>query len=199
MIPEHRLGTLLGQIKQSQISKCLYHNPSTAPSLFIDHMCDRTQFPLQTIVELTQSEGEVWFVEFSHNGKRLAASGEDNTVAIYDTSNFQVRHTLREHTEGVVLVAWSPDDTKLITCSKDRTAKVWDMDVSFTLARHSVKEELTSKTDRKTCIGYQPPREGCDGCLLDARRAIIYHGITRQRISVMPVDLGWPVFIQLGN
>ena len=139
MIPEHRLGTLLGQIKRSQISKCLYHNPSSAPSLFIDHMCDRTQFPLQTIVELSQSEGEVWFVEFSHNGKKLAASGEDRTVVIYDTNTFQVRHTLREHTAGVVLVAWSPDDTKLITCSKDQTAKVWDMEASFGFARLLVK------------------------------------------------------------
>ena len=130
MIPEHRLAVLLDQIKQSQISKCLYHNPSSAPSLFIDHMCDQTQFPLHTIVELNQSDGEVWFLEFSHNGKRLAACGGDSSVVIYDTSSFQVRHTLREHTSGVVYVSWSPDDSKLITCSKDHTAKVWDMDVS---------------------------------------------------------------------
>ena len=136
MIPEHRLGILLNQIKQSQVVKCLYHNPISPPSLFTDHKCDRAQFPLQTIFELTQSEGEVWFVEFSHNGKWLAASGEDSTVVIYNTSTFEVQHTLREHTLGVVLVAWSPDDSKLITCSRDQTAKVWGMEVRAPSAMH---------------------------------------------------------------
>lgn len=130
MIPDHRLAVLLDQIKQAQIAKCLYHNPSTLPSLFTDHICDRTQFPLQTAFELNQNNGEIYVVEFSHNGKRLAAggatNGADGMTVIYDTSNFQVRHILREHTEPVVHVAWSPDDTKLITCSQDRKAKVWD-------------------------------------------------------------------------
>ena len=129
MIPDHRLAVLFDQIKQGQVAKCLYHNPSTSPSLFTDHICDRTQFPLQTAFELNQSDGEVYFVEFSHNGKRLAASGGDGATVIYDTSTFQVRHTLREHTAPVVYIAWSPDDTRLITCSQDNKAKVWDASV----------------------------------------------------------------------
>lgn len=129
MIPDHRLAVLFDQIKQSQIAKCLYHNPSTSPSLFTDHMCDRTQFPLQTAYELNQSEGEVYFVEFSHNGKRLAASGKDGVTIIYETSTFQVRHTLREHNGSVVCIAWSPDDARLITCSQDNKARVWDASV----------------------------------------------------------------------
>ena len=133
MIPDHRLAVLLDQIKKSQIAKCLYHNPASSPSLFTDHICDRTQFPLQTAFELTQNNGEIYVVEFSHNGKRLAAggatNGTDGMIVIYDTSTFQVRHTLREHTEPVVHLAWSPDDTRLITCSRDRKAKVWDTSV----------------------------------------------------------------------
>lgn len=130
MIPDHRLAVLLDQIKQSQIAKCLYHNPSTSPSLFTDHICDRTQFPLQTLVELNQSDGEVYCVEFSHNGKWLAAGGSDGIVVLYDTTTFHVRQTLREHQAAVVLVSWSPDDSRIITCSQDHTAKVWDTNVS---------------------------------------------------------------------
>lgn len=133
MIPDHRLAVLFDQIKQSQIAKCLYHNPSTSPSLFTDHMCDRTQFPLQTAYELNQSEGEVYFVEFSHNGKRLAASGKDGVTIIYETSTFQVRHTLREHNGSVVCIAWSPDDARLITCSQDNKARVWDASTGMCL------------------------------------------------------------------
>jgi WD repeat-containing protein 26 len=129
MIPEHRLATLLDQLKQYQISKCLYHNSSTPPSLFSDHMCDRNQFPLRNILELPVDTGEVWYVTFSHNGRRLAASGEHATVVIYDTSTFQVRHRLADHTNHVPYLAWSPDDSKLITCSHDHRAKVWDAEV----------------------------------------------------------------------
>lgn len=129
MIPERRLATLLDQLKQYQISKCLYHSSLTSPSLFSDHMCDRSQFPLRDVLELNVNAGEIWFLEFSHNGRRLAASGEESPVVIYDTSTFQVLHKLTEHAKHVSFLAWSPDDSKLITCSHDHRALVWDAEV----------------------------------------------------------------------
>ncbi|KAI4177600.1 MAG: hypothetical protein LQ346_007636, partial [Caloplaca aetnensis] len=127
MIPKHRLAVLLDQVKQNQISRCLYHNPSSSPSLFSDHMCDRSQFPLRTILELGQNAGEVWAMEFSHDGRRLATSGQATDVLIYETSTFQLLYRLTEHTDHVAALAWSPDDSRLITCSHDKTARVWDM------------------------------------------------------------------------
>ncbi|KAL6722022.1 hypothetical protein ACLMJK_001127 [Lecanora helva] len=127
MIPEHRLAVLLDQLKQSQISKCLYHNPSTAPSLFTDHICDRSQFPLETVFELNANKGEIWCLEFSHNGKYLAAAGSDKAVVIYETTTFQVSQQYQEHEAGVVHLSWSPDDGLLVSCSQDHTAKVWNM------------------------------------------------------------------------
>ena len=134
MIPEHRLAVLLSQVKQTQISKCLYHNPHKSPSLFADHICDRSQFPLQTIRELREDAGEVWFLEFSRNGRWLATSGQGGTIMIYDTENFKVRHMLNDHTDHVPYLAWSPDSSKLITCSHDKRAKVWDITVSGILS-----------------------------------------------------------------
>lgn len=131
MIPQHRLAVLLDQVKQNQISHCLYHNPSQSPSLFSDHMCDRSQFPLRTILELNQNAGEVWAMEFSHDGHRLATSGQATDVLIYDTSTFQVAYRITDHTDHVAYLAWSPDDSKLITCSHDKTARVWDTLASF--------------------------------------------------------------------
>lgn len=84
MIPEHRLASLLHQVKQAQISKCLYHNTANSPSLYSDHKCDRNQFPLATVQVLKDHSDEVWFVQFSNDGTRLATSSKDNTVIIWD-------------------------------------------------------------------------------------------------------------------
>jgi WD40 repeat protein len=97
-------------------------------SLFCDHLCDRNQFPLQTILELSQVD-EVWWLEFSHNGKWLATSGQDSTVLIYDTETFDIKLKLASHSKDVAYATWSPDDTKLITCSHDNTAKGWNTTV----------------------------------------------------------------------
>jgi WD repeat-containing protein 26 len=131
MIPDHRLAVLLEQVRQYQISKCLYHNPTTSDSLFSDHLCDRNQFPLQTVRELTQKD-EIWFLAFSHDGRRLATCGQDCSIFIYDITTFQEQNVLSEHTKEIRYVAWSPDDTRLISCSNDCTAIIWDMTVCIT-------------------------------------------------------------------
>ena len=132
MIPDHRLAVLLDQVKQNQILRCLYHNPTTSSSLFSDHTCDPNQFPNETILELKQAD-EIYFLEFSHDGKMLATSGQDHVAIVYDTSNFQILHTLTEHSDTITYLSWSPDNSKIITCSLDKTAKIWDVTVCLSL------------------------------------------------------------------
>lgn len=84
MIPEHRLATLLHQVKETQISKCLYHNMGNSLSLYSDHHCDKNQFPLSTVKILTDHSDEVWFVAYSHDGTRLASASKDRSVIIWD-------------------------------------------------------------------------------------------------------------------
>lgn len=128
MIPEHRLAVLLDQVKEGWISNCLYHNTAASPSLYVDHGCDRDDFPSKTVLELRHHTDEVWFLRFSHDGTKLATTSKDATVVIYDTTTFKVQHTLAEHGSGVCYVAWSPDDTRLISCAQaqENSARVWD-------------------------------------------------------------------------
>jgi WD40 repeat protein len=128
MLPDRRLAVLLDQVKRNQVNQCIYHNPTTPHSLFSDHVCDRSQFPLQAVLTLPQTD-EVWFLEFSHDGRRLATCGKDPNITVYDTMDFEVRYNLADHTQSVNYLSWSPDDTKMISCSSDHTAKVWDMSV----------------------------------------------------------------------
>lgn len=131
MIPSHRLATLLDQVKQSQINRCLYHNTAAVPSLYSDHICDRANFPLRTMHELDHHTDEVWFVQFSHDGSKLATASRDATVIIYETNTFTVLHRLTSHGKAVAYLSWSPDDSKIISCSQDKKARLWDVSVSI--------------------------------------------------------------------
>ncbi|KAF2769204.1 WD40 repeat-like protein [Teratosphaeria nubilosa] len=132
MIPEHRLATLLSANQEEQILSCRYHNTTAQPSLYTDHECSADDFPSQVLVELRNHADEVWFLEFSHDGSMLATSGKDGLVCIYDTSNWRIRHEIREHdrsgvgemAKGVCCVAFSPDDEYLISCSQNNSFAV---------------------------------------------------------------------------
>ena len=126
MIRDHRLAELLDQVKKSQINNCVYHNTSIAPSLYSDHMCDRDNFPLRTWLELDSHTGEVWHLEFSHDGSKLATASQDASIMVYETKEFKVLHKLVQHGQ-VTYVTWSPDDTKLVSCALDGKARVWDV------------------------------------------------------------------------
>jgi WD repeat-containing protein 26 len=130
MIPDHRLARLLDHVKQGQINDCLYHNTAFAPSLYADHMCDRNKFPLRTMVELDVHTDEVWYLEFSHDGTKLATASKDQSVTIYETETFTILQRLTDHEKAVTYITWSPDDSKLISCSMDHKARVWEVVVS---------------------------------------------------------------------
>ncbi|KAF2095849.1 WD40 repeat-like protein [Rhizodiscina lignyota] len=128
MLPEHRLATLLDEVKSSWIQNCLYHNTSESPSLFVDHTCARDEFPLKTILNLKDHQDEVWFLAFSPDGTMLATTGKDAVIIIYSVPKFDILHKLERHSAGVCYLAWSPDSKRLISCGKeqDNTAIVWD-------------------------------------------------------------------------
>ena len=130
MLRDHRMAHLLHQWKDAQVDSCLYHNDSESPSLYLNHTCTRDDFPLDPVIELDHHTNEVWLVGFSNNGQYVASAGKDRTIAVYDTAEFRLRHILAEHREGVAAIAWSPDDSSLISCSQDKEARVWDVNVS---------------------------------------------------------------------
>lgn len=131
ILPEHRLSVLFQQVKKNQISSCLYHNTASSPSLYQDHICDRNQFPSHTVFELDKHSGEVWHVKFSNDGTRLASCGEDGTCIVYEVGTFDVLQTLTTSNAGICSIAWSPDDTFIVTCANDKHATLWNSGVSF--------------------------------------------------------------------
>ena len=57
-----------------------------------------------------------------------------------DITKFKCLKTLEGHSKYVLSVAYSPDGTKIISCSRDKTIKTWDAntgDCLITLEGHS--------------------------------------------------------------
>ncbi len=69
--------------------------------------------------------GRITSVCFSPVGKRVASSGQDKTVRVWDAATGQELLTLR-HIDDVYSVAFSPDGRRLASGSGDKTVKVWD-------------------------------------------------------------------------
>ncbi|KAG6571555.1 WD repeat-containing protein WDS-like protein, partial [Cucurbita argyrosperma subsp. sororia] len=110
---DRRLEQLVETTVVAQIDSCMYHN-------FSEH------------------KNEVWYVQFSNNGEYLASSSSDCSAIIWkvlEDGKLTLRHILRSHQSQVSFVAWSPDDTKLLTCGHAEVLKLWDVETVLTLRR----------------------------------------------------------------
>lgn len=80
--------------------------------------------------ELGNHQREVWYVQFSNDGRQLATCGGFHRVVIWDLARRTALFTLKGHKDSVTRAAWSPDDSMLVTVSADGHARLWDADVS---------------------------------------------------------------------
>jgi WD repeat-containing protein 26 len=56
------------------------------------------------------------------------------------TQNYRVKHTLDHHKKAISFLAWSPDDSMILTASNDHNLKLWDVEsgeMRQTYARHT--------------------------------------------------------------
>jgi WD40 repeat protein/serine/threonine protein kinase len=74
-------------------------------------------------------KGEVYTLAFSpdDDGRWIASAGEDTTARIWNSHTGKLVHTFRGHLGLVSSVAFSPDGKFLVSGSRDKTVKVWDM------------------------------------------------------------------------
>ncbi|KAE8673103.1 putative nucleotide binding protein [Hibiscus syriacus] len=185
VLPERRLEHLVETSVTAQIDSCIYHNSRDAVSLYEDHCCGRDQIPTETVQILTAHSNEVWFIQFSNNGEYLASSSSDCTAIIWkvrDNDKLTMKHTLRSHQNPVSFVAWSPDDTKLLTCGNLEVLKLWDVETGtckHTFGDHgfTVSSCAWFPDSKRIVCGSSDPEKGicmwdCDGTEMKAWRGM---------------------------
>uniref|UniRef100_A0A2P2MN05 Putative WD repeat-containing protein C343.04c isoform X1 n=1 Tax=Rhizophora mucronata TaxID=61149 RepID=A0A2P2MN05_RHIMU len=131
LVPEKRLEHLVERALDVQRDACLFHNTLDSDiSLYSDHQCGRNQIPSQTMQILEAHSDEIWFLQFSHNGKYLASSSKDQSAVIWEVkedSNVSLKHKLTGHQKPVLTVSWSPNDCQILTCGQEEVIRLWDV------------------------------------------------------------------------
>lgn len=66
-------------------------------------------------------------VRFSNDGNFFASVGSDKKGFIYDGKTGEKKLALEGHNGGVYSCSWSPDSSKLLTASGDKSCKIFDV------------------------------------------------------------------------
>lgn len=85
--------------------------------------------PFKFKMTKTEHSRFVQAVKYSPSGHLFASAGFDGKVFIYDGSTSELVGEVGSpaHKGGVYGVAWKPDGTQLLTCSGDKTCRLWDV------------------------------------------------------------------------
>jgi WD40 repeat protein len=99
-------------------------NPETASALQAAYLAfgQKRGHPLDS---LTGHDNTLSDVEFSHDSRLVASASGDGTARLWDRRTGEEIAVLLDDAENVVSVAFSPDDTRLVTVA-DGTATLWD-------------------------------------------------------------------------
>ncbi|EJF66274.1 WD40 repeat-like protein [Dichomitus squalens LYAD-421 SS1] len=184
MIPQRRIATLLEQARAYQQSQCLYHNtPLTnwSYSLYTDHSCDRNTFPRVTTAVLQVHSDEVWNLEWSHSGRYLATASKDKTAIIWRieldkdarSRAYSPEFVLRDHPYPVGCVAWSLDDSILLTAA-EHFIRLWNTRTG------DCTRVLNQHTDVVTALAWLPDGSGFISGGLD-RKIILWDADGKMR------------------
>ncbi|KAL5511801.1 hypothetical protein ACEPAH_5019 [Sanghuangporus vaninii] len=181
MMPQRRFAALIEQAFAYQRTNCLYHNTPYAPesfSLYTDHRCSREDFPLLTTNILKEHTDEVWNIKWSHDGQYLASASRDKSAFIWligkeiepNVRECALERKLRDHNDSVGCLAWSPNDTVLLT-STDSNIKIWN--VKHRLKSGLCLRELDSHEETVSALEWLPDGSGFLSAGLD-RKIILW-------------------------
>jgi WD40 repeat protein/mono/diheme cytochrome c family protein len=142
--------------------------------------------------QLLDTDDMVYSLAVSGDGKKLAAgNSSDRTVNVWDLSagyaNAKLEQSIENHADWVLGVAFSPDGKFLMTSSRDKTAKVWDL-----TTKESV---LTFPDHQNTVYGVAVKADGKQGFSVGEDNQIRVWGTTGESKQIKALGgHGGPIY-----
>lgn len=191
MLQPRRLTALLEQARAHQRAQCLYHTRTVPPSLLEDHACSRADFPVLTTHILAEHDDEVWDIRWSHDGRSLASGSKDKCAIVWsigpETGPAQrecvADKVLRDHDHSVTALAWSMDDSVLLT-SSETVIKMWNAKTGACI------RELKKHDETVSSLVYLPDGSGFVSGGMD-RKIIVWDndGSVRESWPLAPIRI----------
>lgn len=127
----NRLEQLITQAIKYQIHMSKLYHPSMItefPSLQEDYAPPPLSLPTNIHAQYRDIEDEVWYTKVSNDSNRIVCIGANRRMIVY---RYEGRQFVKQwsvdniHTQDVYDCMWSSDDTRIVTCSKDKSIKIW--------------------------------------------------------------------------
>lgn len=84
----------------------------------------------QNLWQINRLDGhtdEVWYVQYSQDGKLLASGGKDGVIHLWDAVSGQHKFILKDHRDSISEIIFSHDDQLLASRSKDGMIRLWSV------------------------------------------------------------------------
>ncbi|XP_073001761.1 WD repeat-containing protein WDS homolog isoform X1 [Typha latifolia] len=195
-VPSGRLEHLVETAVVAQIDSCSYHNSTDEVTLYEDHKCSLEQIPSKCSQVLYDHKNEVWFLQFSNNGRYLASSSSDCTAIIWtvhEDDSLSVKHRLEGHLRPISFVAWSPDDKMLLTCGNGEALRLWHVDTGTCNLRFTDSLNCTisscawfPSSEEIVCSSWEPSNRMFT-CDLEGNKLNVWEGGRMPKVSDLAV------------
>lgn len=97
---------------------------------------------------LPESDLSDWLLQagltVSRDGRMIATSKRDGTIALYESASHDVRRTLAGHRGSARVLGFTPDGTRLLTAGSDHTILVWDVRLQTLPLTAAIKKETSA-------------------------------------------------------
>jgi WD40 repeat protein len=113
------------------------------------------------------------------NGKDLAAGYSDNRIRIFDLDNLSQTNELKNHSNSVFTLKYSPDNKFLLSGGRDAHLNIWDTENNY-----SLNESIIAHMYAINSIVYSPEGRHFATCSMD-KTVKIWNTDTRQLIKVI--------------
>ncbi|XP_055927392.1 actin-interacting protein 1-like isoform X2 [Argiope bruennichi] len=103
--------------------------------------------PFKSKTYLSDHTRFVQSVRFSPNGDLFASGGFDGKMFLYKCDDYSKVGEFGDpaHAGGVYAVSWSPDGTKLLSASGDKSCKVWDVSTLSVIAQCQMGNDIADQ------------------------------------------------------